>query len=86
MIIKQKFLDHIILIRVGVKDGKFYMPVQSEVEYIAIETLGSRGNIYFDSIPLTDSLYLKWDGKLRGWEIRHKSIEDTKIELEENHG
>ncbi len=55
--------------QVKIKDGKLYMPVQSDIENIADETLGSCENIYFDPIPLTDHLYLVWNDKLQGWEV-----------------
>lgn len=72
MVAEYKPLDHMVNIRIGVRDGKLYLPVQSEVEYIAIATLGSEKDIYFDPIPLTDFLSLKWNEELRGWEVCHQ--------------
>ena len=72
MVIGQKFLDHIIQIEIGVKRGKLYMPVQSEVEYIATQVLGTHKNIFFDPIPFKNSLHLMWNEEIKGWEFCYK--------------
>lgn len=51
-------------------DGKLYLPVQSDVENIALETMDDARRIYFDPIPLIDNLYLKYDRESNyGWEV-----------------
>lgn len=58
-------------------DGKLYLPIQSDVENIALETLDDDRRIYFDPIPLIDNLYLKYDRKSNcGWEVLVKKEED----------
>lgn len=72
MVAEYKPLDHMIKVEIGVHEGKLYLPVQSDVEHIAIATLGSHKNIFFDPIPLTDFLCLIWNKELKGWEVCHQ--------------
>jgi len=60
----------ILTVDLEVRDGKLYLPVQSDAENIALEMIDDYDQIYFDPIPLTDRLYLKYDGY--GWEVRIK--------------
>lgn len=39
-------------------DGKLVAPYQDEIELIAMDTIGSAENIYFDEIPITDGFSL----------------------------
>lgn len=65
-----------ITVNLEVKDGKLYLPIQSDVENVALKVvddsdqdyIGDYSQIYFDTIPLTDRLYLEYDGY--GWEIK----------------
>lgn len=52
-------------------EGKLYLLYQNEVENIALETIGDHHGIYFDSIPIGNGLYLKFnrEGPFYGWEI-----------------
>lgn len=62
-----------MLVNLLLKNGKLYLPVQSDVENIALETLDDARKIYFDPIPLTDKLYLKYDRESGyGWEVLAK--------------
>lgn len=63
------------------KDGRLYLPVQSEVEDIALETLDDDNQIYFEPIPLMVGgekygPYLMYDKYLGGWEILNIRIKD----------
>ena len=78
MLAKYKPLDHYVKVEIGIKDGKLFLPVQSDVEHLAIHILGSHKNIFFDPIPLTDFLYLKWNEDLRGWEVCQHAEKDVK--------
>jgi hypothetical protein len=51
------------------KTKELIIPVQSDVENIAIETTGLHHNIYFDFIPLCKNIFLKWTEKLKGWKV-----------------
>lgn len=59
------------------KDGRLYLPVQGEVEDIALETLDDHYQIYFEPVPLVvgnkeHGPYLMYDKDRGGWEIlRH---------------
>lgn len=54
---------------VYLKDGVLMIPIQSEVENIALTTVGNHHGIYFDEIPLNDNLYLKFDREINTWII-----------------
>lgn len=65
------------------KNGKLYLPVQSDVETIALETLDNNRRIYlFDPIPLTNDLYLEYVDPDHGWEVKN-TTEEIKNVMEE---
>lgn len=58
-----------VKISLAVRNGKLCLPVQHEVEDIAIMVLGDHQLIFFERIPLTDSVYLLYNAEISGWEI-----------------
>lgn len=52
-------------------NGKIYLPLEDEVQDIALEMVGSYDRMYFDPIPLSNGLCLKYDKESpHGWELR----------------
>jgi hypothetical protein len=45
--------------------------IQSEVEQLALNTLGTHHGIFFDPIPLSNSHYLQWDKVAGGWLLHY---------------
>lgn len=59
-----------LVVDIEIKDGKLYLPVQSDAENVSLEMIDDCERIYFDPIPLTDKLCLEYDGY--GWEVKIK--------------
>ena len=55
------------------KDDKVIAHVQSEIENIAIEKLGTHEHIYFEPIPLSKEFELKWYDEDKGWRLQKSS-------------
>ncbi len=49
------------------KDGLLLVPVQNEVENLALETVGTHRSIYFDKTPINEELYLLYDKVYKTW-------------------
>ena len=56
----------------SVKKTKLVCYSQNEVENIALVTLGTSRNIYFDHIPITLDHELIWSDKEDGWILKIK--------------
>lgn len=48
-------------------DDKLIAPFQHEIENLALKTLGTHHDIYFDYIPLTTEYGLMWSNEKNGW-------------------
>lgn len=55
-------------------DGKITFPYQNEVENLALETIGSSENIFFEKIPITKDLYIEYSDTEKSW-ILQQSID-----------
>lgn len=55
-----------------ISDDKVVFPIQSEIEDIAIENMGTAEYIYFDDIKLTDEFYVQFDKGEMGWILKSR--------------
>jgi len=53
------------------RDDKVICPIQSEIENLAIKTLDTHENIFFDPIPLSSKFDLMWSNEYKGWILRY---------------
>lgn len=56
-------------------NGKLQAPYQNEVENLALETIGTTEDIYFEEIPINDNFYLKFDHNINAWMLRGRRKE-----------
>jgi len=53
-------------------NGKLQAPYQNEIENIALETMGTTEDIYFEEIPIDDNFCLKFDNDVNAWMLRKR--------------
>ena len=51
-------------------DGKITFPHQNEVENLALETIGTSEDIYFEKIPITKDLYVEYSQAKKTWVLK----------------
>ena len=59
---------------VKIENGEILFPVQSEVELLALVTLGSSREVYFDEIPINDTLHIKFNKEKNTWILQENQI------------
>ncbi len=59
-----------IELTIRVEKGKVTFPYQNEVENLALETIGTQDNIYFEPTPLTDEFYVEREEGYDGWVLK----------------
>ena len=57
-----------------VKNNRIFLRYQNEVENLALDSLGTHENIYFDETPVTDRFSVKFNREENVWELKPKGI------------
>ncbi len=51
------------------EDGRIIAPIQSEIEGISLERVGSTSEIFFKPIFLSENIFLMFKVELKAWEL-----------------
>ena len=69
-------MDDGIRLTAFVRNNKVLFPYQNEIENLALDSVGSHENIYFDETPVTDRFSVKYDRAENAWELKTNLLDN----------